>query len=318
MKKYIGIILLLLINSQIFADSTIDRIRATVNDDIITQSELDKRITGAKSQLRAVGVESPEDKALTEQVLNRLIEERLIIQQADLMGVQVDDSALNKALTSIAKNNNTDLNGFREMLEKDGYDYIEFREQIRKDMLINQIQQQRVGYNIVVSEEEVDRLVGELSQKDSPTTQYRVGHILVALPRNPSSEQVQLAQARASDAITALKKSTDFTQVALQYSDSTNVLEQADLGWRTRAQLPSLIADVVPNMQVNEIAKPIRNNSGFHVIQLLEKREQVLQSAQKDAQRQQAKEYLYQQKLQEAMQAWLTQLRDGAHVDVKT
>ncbi len=317
MTKKIIIILLLITSLPLFA-STLDRIRATVNDDIITQSELDERISGAKKQLSAVGVAAPEEKALTEQVLNRLVEERLILQQAQTMGMQVDDSALNKALISIAKNNNTDLAGFRRMLEADGYDYIEFREQIRKDMLINQVQQQRVGYNIMVSDEEITRLVGELQQRDTPHTQYRVGHILIALPRNPSSEQVQAAQAKAREAIKALEKSSDFAQVALKYSDSSTVLKQADLGWRTLAQLPSLIAPIVPRMNVNQISEPLRNNSGIHVIQLLEKRQQVLQSAQQNIQREQAREYLYQQKLQEAMQAWITQLRDGAHVDVKT
>lgn len=314
----ISITLLLFFSTQLWAESTLDRIRATVNDDIITQSELEQRIIGAKKQLNAVGVKAPEEKALTEQVLNRLVEERLILQQATVMGMQVDDATLNKALTSIAQNNNTDLVGFRALLEKDGYDYIEFREQIRKDMLINQVQQQRVGYNITVSDDEINRLVDEMSTKDTAQTQYRVGHILIALPQNPSSEQVQIAQTKAAAAISSLKTSANFTQVALQYSDSSNVLEQADLGWRTRAQLPTMIADTVPNMQLNEISKPIRNASGFHIIQLLEKRQQTLQSAQQNTQRQQAKEYLYQQKLQEAMQAWLTQLRDNAHVDVKT
>ncbi len=314
-NKSISIILLLLMSAQLYASSTLDRIRATVNDDIITQSELNERIIGAKKQLRAVGVATPEDKALTEQVLNRLVEERLILQQAQMMGMQVDDAALNKALISIAKNNNTDLAGFRQLLEADGYDYIEFREQIRKDMLINQVQQQRVGYNIMVSDDEINRLVGEMAAKDTAHTQYRVGHILIALPRNPSSEQVQIAQTKANAAIASLKKSADFTQVALQYSDSTNVLKQADLGWRTSAELPSLISSIVPKMQINEIAEPLRNPSGLHIIQLLEKRQQMLQSA--GVQREQAREYLYQQKLQEAMQAWINQLRDGAHVDVK-
>jgi peptidyl-prolyl cis-trans isomerase SurA len=294
-----------------------DRIRATVNNEIITQSELNERILAAKRQLRAVGVSTPEEKALTEQVLNRLVEERLILQQAETMGMQVDDAALNKALISIAKNNKTDLAGFRQLLEADGYDYIEFREQIRKDMLINQVQQQRVGYNIMVSDEEINRLVGEMATQDTEHTQYRVGHILIALPRNPSSEQVQIAQTKAKAAIESLKKSADFTQVALQYSDSSNVLKQADLGWRTSAQLPTLIAPIVPEMEVGQIAEPLRNTSGLHIIQLLEKRQQTLQSAQKGVQREQAREYLYQQKLQEAMQAWINQLRDGAHVDVK-
>lgn len=319
MHKYILITLLLLTTTHLNAnDSTLDRIRATVNDDIITQSELNNRISQAKKQLSAVGVAIPEQKVLTDQVLNRLVEERLILQQAKNMNMQVDDSALNKALISIAKNNNSDLPSFRKMLEADGYDYIEFREQIRKDMLINQVQQQRVGYNIMVSEDEIDRLVTEMQTKDTPHTQYRVGHILIALPRNPSSEQVQTAQAKAKEAMQALKKSTAFSQVALKYSDSSNVLQQADLGWRTQAQLPSMVSSIVPKMEVGEIAEPLRNNSGLHVIQLLEKRQQTLQSAQLGMQREKAREYLYQQKLQEAMQAWLTQLRDGAHIDVKT
>ena len=104
--------LLLLTATQLYASSTIDRIRATVNNDIITQSELDERMIAAQRQLRAVGVATPEQQALTEQVLNRLVEERLILQQAEVMGMQVEDADLNKALISIAKNNNTDLAGF--------------------------------------------------------------------------------------------------------------------------------------------------------------------------------------------------------------
>jgi peptidyl-prolyl cis-trans isomerase SurA len=312
----LGLISLLFIVAQSHA-TILDRISATVNDDIITQSELDKRIENAKQQLTAVGVATPEDKVLTEQVLNRLIEERLVLQQAEVMGVQVDDAALNKALISIAKNNNQDLAGFRELLEKDGYDYVEFREQIRKDMLINQVQRQRVGYNIVVGEEEIERLVTQMQSRDTPNTQYRVGHILIALPRNPSSEQVQAAQTKAAKAIQALQGDAEFSQVALKYSDSSNVLERTDLGWRTSAQLPSLIAPIVPGMQINQVSEPLRNSSGFHIIQLLEKRQQGMPEGMNSAQREQAREYLYQQKLQEAMQAWITQLRDNAHVDVK-
>lgn len=319
--KFLCFTLLAFFSTHLFAASTLDRIRATVNNDIITQSELDERIVMAKKQLRAVGVATPEEKALTEQVLNRLVEERLILQQAKNMGMQIDDGVLNKALISIAKNNNTDLAGFRKLLEGDGYDYIEFREQIRKDMLLNQVQQQRVGYNIVVSDDEINRLVGEMAAKDTSHLQYRVGHILIALPQNPTSEQVQIAQTKAKAAIESLKTTADFTQVALQYSDSSNVLEQADLGWRSQAQLPGMIAPIVPKMKVKEVSQPLRNNSGLHVIQLLETRQQTLQTAQKSAQqgvqREQAREYLYQQKLQEAMQAWINQLRDGAHVDLK-
>lgn len=306
------------LSMAVYADSTpLDRITATVNNDIITQSELNQRISATKQQLSAVGVALPPQEVLTEQVLNRLIEERLILQQATVMGMQVEDSDLNKALISIAQNNNTDLAGFRTMLEADGYDYIEFREQIRREMLLTQIQRQRVGYNIVVSDDEINRLVNEMKTQDTAQTQYRVGHILIALPRNPSSDQVQAAQTKANNAIAALKKSDNFTQVAMKYSDSSNVLEQADLGWRTSAQLPSMIAPIVPQMGVDEISEPLRNSSGFHVIQLLEKRQADIPANMHTAQREQAREYLYQQKLQEAMQAFITQLRDGAHVDIK-
>ncbi|HLF67641.1 MAG TPA: SurA N-terminal domain-containing protein, partial [Gammaproteobacteria bacterium] len=106
-RKKLILLPLILLLTPFYASGSIplDRITATVNDDIITQSELDDRIQNAKQQLTAVGVQMPESQVLSEQVLNRLIEERLILQQAETMGMQVDDAALNKALLSIAKSN---------------------------------------------------------------------------------------------------------------------------------------------------------------------------------------------------------------------
>ncbi len=250
----------------------LNRIVAAVNDDVVLASELEKREAMVISQLREQHAQIPDRKALRKQVLDRLILENLQLQMADRNGIRVDDETLNNSLRKMAKQNNMSLSEFREVLEKDGFDYISFREQFRNQITINRIRQQMVGNRIEVSEQEVDNLLATASSFSKRNLEYHLAHILVSIPEAASPEQVQKAKDRAQDILARLRNGADFSKTATAESDGQQALEGGDLGWRKSGQLPSIFTDIVTGMKTGDISDLIRSPSGFHIIKLLETR----------------------------------------------
>ncbi len=250
----------------------LDRIVAIVNEDVIVWSELEERIREVRSQLTSSGTSPPPYHALQKQVLERLIIERLQLQVADRTGIRVDDNALNAAIADMAQKNNLSLRDFRDILRRDGYDFAEFREQVRDQMRIAQVRQRNVGDRIVVSERDVDNFLANQSNRSAPDREYHIAHILVALPEGASAEEIAQAKQRAEGIVARLRGGDDFAQTAVAMSDGQQALSGGDLGWKKTAELPTIFVPVVPNLGIGEVSNPIRSPSGFHIIKVLETR----------------------------------------------
>ncbi len=250
----------------------LDRIVAIVNEDVIVWSELEERIREVRSQLTSSGTSPPPYHVLQKQVLERLIIERLQLQVADRTGIRVDDNALNAAIADMAQKNNLSLRDFRDILRRDGYDFAEFREQVRDQMRIAQVRQRNVGDRIVVSERDVDNFLANQSNRSAPDREYHIAHILVALPEGASAEEIAQAKQRAEGIVARLRGGGDFAQTAVAMSDGQQALSGGDLGWKKTAELPTIFVPVVPNLGIGEVSDPIRSPSGFHIIKVLETR----------------------------------------------
>ena len=250
----------------------LNRIVAVVNDDVITATELDRRLAMIRDQIRAADNRMPPEEVLRKQVLDRMVLEKLQLQLAERNHIRVDDETLNNALRGIARQNGLSLDDFRQVLENDGQDWAEFREEIRRQIQINQLRQQMVGARITVSEQEVDNLLASQAAWGSQNREYHLGHILIEVPEAASPEEVKAARARAEEVLTKLRQGTDFAKLAIQYSSGQNALSGGDLGWRKAGRLPSLFAERVQEMQPGDISGLIRSPSGFHIIKLLETR----------------------------------------------
>lgn len=270
MIKYL-LVGLLLANS-VSAAAPLDRIVAVVNDEVILDSELDEMEVTVRQQLRQRNATLPSAEGLRRQVLERIIMQRLQTQRAEMSGIRVADDALNAAIRQIAENNSMTLRQFRDALEADGYDFSEFRETIREEMVISRLRKSEVEDSIVVSEREVDNFLATQNLQGDSEDAFRLLHILVSVPNAASPEQVQEAEKKLAEIQDLLAEGGDFSEVAAGYSDGQNALEGGELGWRKQAELPSLFADVVPQMTVGEVSDVIRSGSGFHLVKLAEKR----------------------------------------------
>jgi len=251
----------------------VDKIVAVVNDDVITRTELDNRLHAIKDQLKSQNSPLPPDPVLEKQVLDRMILASLQLQLADHNGIRVDDDTLNHTIERIAADNKLSLPEFRSVLEKEGYDFATFREDIRREILISRVQQRQVTDRIMVSEQEIDNYLANQRAQGNTGAEYHLAHILIAVPDAASAERIQAARRRAEDVLAKLRAGANFQETAIAVSDGQQALQGGDLGWRKAGELPTLFVDPVLHMKAGDISDIIRSPSGFHIIKLLEQRD---------------------------------------------
>ncbi|MFT7234656.1 MAG: peptidyl-prolyl cis-trans isomerase SurA [Methylophagaceae bacterium] len=251
-----------------------DRIVAVVNDEVVLESELFEMAQTLSLQLRKREVALPPQDVFISQVLERLILQNLQIQTASRIGIRLGDDDLNGSIKNIAQNNNMSLTQFRDVLERDGYDYGAFRETIRKEMIVSRLNKVQVGDKIIVSDREVDNFLATQAVQGGIQDAYHLLHILVSVPEAASPEQVQAAEAKLAKVQLLLANGGDFSEIASGYSDAQNALEGGELGWRLQGELPSLFSNVVPDLALTEVSDVIRGGGGFHLVKLADKKSQ--------------------------------------------
>jgi peptidyl-prolyl cis-trans isomerase SurA len=250
------------------ASRPLDGIVAVVNNDVIVNSELQSEIDLVLPELQARGTAIPSRAVLEKQVLERLILKRLQVQQAETLGIEVDEQTLNQALDSIAARNGLSLGELQQTLEAGGVNFDDFREDTRAQILTTQLQQQAVYRGIRVSEAEVDRFLEQEGDSLIQRREVRLQHILVALPDAPSSTQVVAARQKAERLRNRLESGADFGSVAVAESDGRRALEGGDLGWFPMSEVPTLAVEAARNLSKGEVTQPIQSPSGFHLIKI--------------------------------------------------
>ena len=250
----------------------INSVAAVVNDGIVMASEVDRRIAQVTQQLQARQANMPPADVLRSQVLEQLILESLQQQVAKKQGIRVSDQELNQAMQRVAQQNNLSLPQFREAVIAQGGSYIEVRDQIRRDLLLQRVQETNVNRRISVTDLEVQNYLNSELAKGNDNSELLLSNILVALPSPASPQQIQAAQARAQELLGQLQQGANFADLAVSSSDAPNALSGGDLGWRKLAELPTNIAMAVNKLGNGQFTQPIRTPSGFNILSLRDRR----------------------------------------------
>ncbi len=255
----------------------LDRIAAVVDEDVILQCELDRALQNITRQYAGRENQLPPRQVLERQVLERLVLVKLQVSRAQGSGIRVSEEELNQALAGIAQQNGVSLDGLRQQLAAEGLGYNDFRNSIREEILIQRLRQSYVQSRVQVSEAEVD---GALASQAGASVQYRLAHILVALPDGATAEQITTGQQKI-DGIKQLldRNEMDFAAAAVRYSDSPNALEGGDLGWRSVDEVPPAFAELIKTLQPGQMIGPLRGASGFQLVQLVEQRDAAAEGA---------------------------------------
>jgi peptidyl-prolyl cis-trans isomerase SurA len=243
----------------------VDEVVAIVDDDVILGSEMVERMQSIAANLQRNQKPVPDNEQLQKQTLDLLILENLQLQVAERAGARVSDAELNQALANIAKQNNMTLEQFSQAVSQSGDSYEAMREQIRKDLLIRNVQQGVVGQKVQVTPQEVDGFLKSAEGKSMIQPEYRVWSALVPVASDANAASKSAAKQKAD----ALRQATLKNGPALNPGEG---IEAVDLGWRPETDLPSIFSAVVPKLKRGEVSQVFESPNGFHIIELLDVR----------------------------------------------
>ncbi len=280
------------------SDQEADTIVAVVNKDVITQRELTTRFQQAKNELRQKG-QTPPDDVLMRDVLQRLIQERLEKQEAQRLKIIVTDPMVQKAIDSIGQRNNLTAAQVRKQIEGSGMGWDQYREMIRREVMLEGLRQRTVDGTVLISDAEVDAYLRDqkarqsgglaaLAQQSAPPVpqpepapkraqQARpnqpailgLAQILIRVPEGSSDEQVNALRARAQDALSRIKRGESFEKVAQAVSEGPEAGRGGDMGARPLEGWPDLFLKAVANVKDGQVSGIIQSGNGFHILKVM-------------------------------------------------
>ncbi len=246
----------------------LDRVVAVVNEEVILKSELDAHTQQVMKQIQAQNTPLPPLNVLQKQVLDQMVTNRIELQQAAARGIGVSDDNVNQALSRIAARAGVTLDQLPDAMKKQGVDYAAFRQDLRDQIIVQNLEQQVLSDELHITQQELDDQMHADQLNGDSGSDYHLSQILVALPLNPSPEQVADARKKADDIYQKLKAGADFASTAVAMSDDQQALKGGDLGWRKGSELPTVFASIVPQMKTGDVSAPIQSIVGFHIVKL--------------------------------------------------
>lgn len=261
--------LLFIFSTTIFAvPQQLDKVLAIVNNSIVLQSDLDNMLNVVRINARNAGQQIPNENELRHKILEHLIIDTIIMQVAEKMQIQISNKEINMTISNIAAQNGLTISQLQKELAINGISIKNYISDIRKRMMIAEVQNNEVRRRIVVLPQEVESLATQLNYKSSENTNVNLSYILIPLQKNPTYEQNQLALATVNKILKQLKQGADFGKLALIYSADSSALKSGQIGWSKIEELPTVFAQQIQHAKKGSIIEPIRSSVGFHILKL--------------------------------------------------
>ncbi|XKM14634.1 peptidylprolyl isomerase SurA [Orbaceae bacterium ac157xtp] len=259
----LGITLTLSANA---APKKLESVAAIVNNNVILESEVNNMLQSVKSSTDPKNL--PNDATLKHQIIERLIVENLILQQAQRLKINVTDDELTTAIKKIATENNMSIDEMRSYLASLGVSYNTYRDRIRNEMLIEQTRMNEVRKRITISENEVQNLANTIATQPMNNREVNISHILISIPENATKQQIDNAGEKAKTIIQNLHNGESFEKLAATYSNDENALKGGKMGWFRLNELPTLFEERLVRSQKNDIIGPLRSGAGYHILKV--------------------------------------------------
>lgn len=246
----------------------LDSVAVKVNDGVILQSEVDALVNRVKNRAKDSGQELPSETALRRQAIDKLIDQALLLQMGERIGLRISDAQLDQTLSQMAREQGATLDDMRRSLEASGDNFQTYREEIRNEMVASRTMRASVERRVYVSLQEVQNLLRILEQQGQTNEEYDIGHILIEIPENATADDIKTQKERAEAVIRLLNEGREFKQIAIASSGGGKALEGGQLGWMNINEMPTLFAEAVKGHKKGDIVGPLRSGAGFHIVKL--------------------------------------------------
>jgi len=249
-----------------------DYITAVVNQELVTAAEIDLRLQRAQAEAARTGVRLPPEGELRRQIMDALIDERVIITSARESGMRIDEPEIDRAVQSVAAQNQISLEVLRERLRADGIEYGRFRANLRDQMMIERLREREVYQRIRVSDEDIEALLAQQRAEANADADTNIAQILVTVPEGADATVVAARRARAQAALVRVRGGEAFDVVARAVSEDGNRERGGEIGRRPASRLPDAFVEATKPLKPGEVAPELlRTGAGFHILKLLER-----------------------------------------------
>jgi len=273
MKNIIFIIVAISFHTNSFA-KILDQAIVIIENDVITQSEFERKLNYVISRYKVSGNPLPEDtSAMQEQVLAQMVNVRLQLHYAERIGLELQEWMVDKAMENIAKNSGVSLSEFREKIMKQGIDYDLYRNEVKEDLFTREIQRRIVAERVKISTTEIDNFIKHKSHIFKENNQYKISSILISLSETPTKDEKLLAKNKIKMIQKKLLDGEKFFNLAQNYSDSGNALSGGSLGWRKMSEVPAIFLKEMEGLKKDSISGIIETINGFYIFYLEDKKE---------------------------------------------
>ena len=251
-----------------------DYIIAVVNQELVTAVEVEMRLARAQEEAKRSGARLPPEAELRRQVLDALVEERVIVTYARDSGMKVDDVDVDRAVQNVAAQNQLTLDQLRERIKRDGLDYPRLRANLRDQIMVERLREREVGQRIRITDGDVDKLLEQQRASVSADIELNIAQILVSVPEGASEAETAARRARAEQALNRIKAGEAFDAVAREVSEDGNRQKGGELGLKPSSRLPDPFVEAVRGLQPGQVAPALlRTGAGFHALKLLERKD---------------------------------------------
>lgn len=267
MNPVLFVFSLLLSWSTLVSANTLDRVLAIVEQTPILASDVDSRLNLLRLQNERQGRQFPVDTSeLRPRVLDRLIEEQALRNEAQSQGFSVTDEQVNQALSRLAAGLGVQggIPALARLLASEGIAFDRVRTETRTDLLISAVRRRALENQIQVSDQEARALI---EREGLNQGQVLLSEIFVALPPAPTPTQIRAGQERIVMLANELRQGAAFEALAAQNSDGAQAINGGDLGWRELSELPDAFRNALTQLDSNQRTQPFRSRSGFHILE---------------------------------------------------
>jgi peptidyl-prolyl cis-trans isomerase SurA len=296
---------------------TIDRIVAVVNDEIILDSELEEFTA---PQLRnPVDLDTVDGArtfdALKKKSLERLIESRLIGQQAHELKLTVTTEEVDRAIDEVKRQNKLDDATFVEALKSQGFSMDAYRKNLKKQILELKVVNTAVRSRVSISEEEIKTAYNQSDRQYAGERLAHLREVVLYVAKDAPPDELEKKRKLATKVVAEARGGRSFQELAKAYSESDSKAEGGDLGFLQTGALVDELAEVIAQMDPGDVRGPIRTKAGFSVLELVEWKSGNLRPFEEV--KEQLRRQLYDQQVEKATSAWVKELRKKAHVDIR-
>jgi peptidyl-prolyl cis-trans isomerase SurA len=239
---------------------TLDRIAVIVDDGVLMESQIDFALSEIIKRYDQQNIPKPSMEILKEQTIEKLIIDELQLQMAERAGIRISDTELNNTIARIASSNGMTLEQFISYLSTEGESYDVLRENVKKEMTIQRIQRGRVGSMINITDKEFDAFLATDESLKELEPELQVRQILVK------------SLDKAEEVITKIENGSDFSELAKEFSISSNASNGGIMNWRKISDMPTLYAEALGDLDVGQNSSPLESGAGFHILKVEDKR----------------------------------------------